>query len=73
MVALNVATVEFSTACLASSSAPLTMGKSLGLKPLPALARIAALMMPEFTTPPVTLAKLLAPTGMIWVPTLRAI
>jgi hypothetical protein len=27
-------------------------------------------MMPEFTTPPVTLAKLLPPTGMIWVPTL---
>jgi len=63
--ALNVATVEFITACLASSSAPSTFGKLLGANPLPALTRMAALMIPELTSPPVTLAKLLAPTGTI--------
>ena len=70
--AVKVATVEFITVCLASVSAPLTFGKPLELRPPAALARIAGLIAPEFTIPPATLAKLLGPTLMVWVPLVTA-
>ena len=71
--AVNAATVDFITACFASSLAPLTIGIRRGAKPAPALARISAFMMPELTTPPVTLAKLLAGTVRTRAPTVRTI
>ena len=63
----KVAIVESITVCLASPSAPLTFGRLLELRPPVALARIAGLMTPVFTTAPVTLAKLLGPTVTTWV------
>ena len=69
---VNVAIVESITVCLASASAPLTCGRPLGVMPALAVARIAAVMTPELTTPPVTVAKLLAATLTTWEPTVRA-
>src|SRR5207253_2906532 len=70
---VNVAIVVSITVCLASASAPLTCGRPLGVMPALAVARIAAVMTPELTTPPVTVAKLLAATLTTWEPTVRAI
>src|SRR5262245_8107174 len=68
---LKVATVVSITVCLALPSPPLTFGR-FELRPPVALARIAALMTPEFTTLPVTLAKLFAPTLTVWAPLVTA-
>ena len=70
--ALNVATVEIHQSLLGLVFGATHLGQA-ARREAAALARNAALMMPEFTTPPVTLPKLLAPMGMIWVPTLKAI
>src|SRR5437867_8190659 len=46
---VNVAMVELITVCLASASAPATFGRPLGVTPALAVARMAALMIPELT------------------------
>src|SRR5215510_1589255 len=68
---LKVATVVSIAVCLALPSPPLTFGR-FELSPRVALARSAALMTPEFTMLPVTLAKLFAPTLTVWVPLVTA-
>src|SRR5215470_9419243 len=72
LAAVNVATVELITVSLALSSPPLTFGRPEEERPPVAAARIAGLMTPEFTTLPVTLAKLFGPTLMVCVPLVTA-
>src|SRR5262245_27984337 len=70
--AVKVATVELIAVSLAFSSPPLTCGRPVEERPPVAAARIAGLMTPEFTTLPVTVAKLFGPTLMVCVPLVTA-
>src|SRR5262245_13078041 len=72
LAAVKVATVAFITVSLALPSPPLTFGRPVEERPPVAAARIAGLMTPEFTTLPVTVAKLFGPTLMVCVPLVTA-